>query len=59
MGNILEEYKKQVEICLEKNWIPSMQVRKELMEIYTADFPMFYQEKWKPNVAATAMVMSY
>lgn len=54
----LEDYKKEVEACLNERYAPSLG-QQELMKRYEEDFEEFLRDGWKPNVAATAMVQGY
>ena len=54
----LEEYKKKVEDFLNKNSNDSIGTEK-LMKEYEDDFQKFLADGWKPEVAATVMVMGY
>ena len=54
----LEEYKKQVEKCLNENYRTSKEVVNYLMEHYEESFPEFMEMKLTPAEATVGMVMN-
>ena len=55
----LEDYKQKVKECLMTTHKHTTREAERLMTLYEDDFPEFLNDKWKPSVAASAMIAGY